>query len=151
MIEANYYQLTNLFNILLQPVFLYERPSYKGFFILSMLWENILPQPAKIKNWKHIAVQFHQNLPKATFMSVNCTPQTNSSIGLQLAEVITTDLVEVTSATTSFMIEETTLYIEFKWEKSKDTTHPQLMIQIRTHWDDYDTHKMLFVSSSIYS
>jgi len=147
IIEAKHYQLAELVKLLEQPAFLYERPSYKGIFMVSFSWDRIIPIKTKEMGWNYLGVQFHPNSRKVTFLSIDLNPMPNT-MHLQFQEVITTNLVVLLSATTELYLGDTRIYIEFKWKKTQ--SHPQLMINIRTPWSDSACYEMQFLSAQNY-
>lgn len=128
IIEARFYKLPHLESILLQPAFLYERPSSKGVFINNLKWEKIIPQ---LNVSGYISAQFHPNEPKITFMSLKYTESNNT---IELEEVGTSDLKEAVNATTTLNIHFYTLYFEFRWVPKDQKSPPQLEMQIKSQW-----------------
>jgi len=60
-------------------------------------------------------------------------------------EIHKTELTFLLSAHTQIKFDEATLYIDFKWQKT-DQNH-QLLMHIRSIWNDFGSHQMNFACS----
>jgi len=146
IIEAKFYKIYTMVDILEQPTMIHQKPHSKGLFFITSFWRTIFPKIALEKNWQYIGVQFHFNSATVTFLSLDLTDPSN----MRLTTIQTTDLVQLVSGLTQIAIPgENTVYIEFKWEKTS-SAHPQLLIQLRTRWDDFGSHVMKFLLTPSY-